>query len=74
MAAERDKDAFKARVHHWSDKLGVRVHLLAVRPMRNKWASCSSAGNLNFSNELLPLDRESAPHQRVPVLQPLAHH
>jgi hypothetical protein len=26
--------------------------------MRNKWASCSTAGNLNFNAELLSLDRE----------------
>jgi len=25
--------------------------------MRNKWASCSTAGNLNFNAELLELDR-----------------
>jgi predicted metal-dependent hydrolase len=26
--------------------------------MRRKWASCSTAGNLNFNAELLGLDRE----------------
>ena len=30
----------------------------AVRPMRNKWASCSTAGHLNFSDELLGLKSE----------------
>jgi predicted metal-dependent hydrolase len=55
-----DKDQFKARVREWSDKLGVRVRSLAVRPIRNKWASCSTAGNLNFSSDLLALDRELA--------------
>ena len=35
-----------------------KEHSLAVRPMRNKWASCSTAGNLNFNAELLALDRE----------------
>ena len=29
-----------------------------MRPMRRKWASCSTAGNLNFNDELLALDRE----------------
>ena len=58
MRAWRDKDAFKARVLEWAEKLDVRVHSLAVRPMRNKWASCSTAGNLNFNAELLALDRE----------------
>ena len=58
MRAWRDKDDFKARVLEWAEKLDVRVHSLAVRPMRNKWASCSTAGNLNFNAELLVLDRE----------------
>jgi len=26
--------------------------------MKNKWASCSTSGNLNFNNELLTLDQE----------------
>jgi predicted metal-dependent hydrolase len=56
----RERHQFKARVREWSDKLGVRVHSLALRPMRNKWASCSSAGNLNFSDDLLALDQELA--------------
>jgi predicted metal-dependent hydrolase len=60
VASWRDKDQFKARVREWADKLGVRVRSLAVRPMRNKWASCSTAGNLNFSDDLLALDRELA--------------
>ena len=58
MASWRDKDQFKARVREWSDKLGVHVRSLAVRPMRNKWASCFTAGKLNFSDDLLALDRE----------------
>ena len=45
-------------MREWSDKLGVHVRSLAVRPMRNKWASRSTAGNLNFSDDLLALDRE----------------
>jgi predicted metal-dependent hydrolase len=32
---------------------------LAIRK-RSKWASCSTAGNLNFSEDLLTLDRELA--------------
>ena len=43
---------------HWAGKLGVKVHAFAVRPMRNKWVSCSAAGNLNFNDELLTLDRD----------------
>src|SRR3990170_535889 len=58
MRAWRDKDDFKARVLEWAGKLDVRVHALSVRPMRNKWASCSTAGNLNFNAELLTQDRD----------------
>jgi len=54
----RDKGEFKARVLEWAEKLGVKVRSLSVRPMRNKWASCSTAGNLAFNAELLELDRE----------------
>lgn len=50
------KSAFKARVHRWADKLEVKVTWLGVRSMRNKWASCSTNGHLNFNAELLDLD------------------
>lgn len=33
-------------------------YILGVRPMRNKWASCSTAGHLNFSDELPALKPE----------------
>lgn len=58
MSRWRDKEEFKARVLEWAAKLGVKARSLAVRPMRRKWASCSTAGNLNFNEELLGLDRE----------------
>src|SRR3990167_8330551 len=41
-----------------TDKVDIPVNSLALRPMRNKWASCSTNGNLNFNSELLELDRE----------------
>ena len=50
------KKIFKNRVRYWADKLDVDVIWLGVRPMRNKWASCSTAGHLNFNLELLELD------------------
>jgi predicted metal-dependent hydrolase len=58
MKSCRDKDEFKHHVLSWADKLGVRVRSLAVRPMRNKWASCSTAGRLNFNSELLSFKRD----------------
>ena len=58
MKRWKDKREFKARVMEWAAKLDVRVRSLAVRPMSNKWASCSTAGNLNFNAELLQMERK----------------
>lgn len=58
MNGWRDKEEFKARVLEWAGKLDVRVRSLAIRPMRKKWASCSTTGNLSFNTELLALDRD----------------
>ena len=38
--------------------LDIRIRMLAVRPMKNKWASCSTNGYLNFNRELLDLEKE----------------
>ena len=51
------KQEFKRRVRCWAERLDVQIVWLGVRPMRNKWASCSTNGVLNFSNDLLMLDR-----------------
>jgi predicted metal-dependent hydrolase len=58
MTAIDQKIAFKQRVRHWVAKLDVKVVWLGVRPMRNKWASCSTAGHLNFNDELLAFDQD----------------
>ena len=54
----RDRKEFKARVREWAGKLDVKAHGVYVRPMRRKWASCSTAGTLSFSDELIHMDRE----------------
>lgn len=58
MAAQDLKREFKDRTLHWAGKLNVKVVWLGVRPMRNKWASCSTNGHLNFSTDLLGLRKE----------------
>jgi predicted metal-dependent hydrolase len=58
MKKFRDKDDFKHRVLEWAEKMDVKIGALAVRPMRTKWASYSTAGRLQFSTDLLNLDRE----------------
>ena len=58
MNTWRGKEEFKQRVLEWAERLGVQVRSLAVRRMRNKWASCSTAGNLNFNAELILLSKK----------------
>ena len=57
MTALSQKREFKNRVHYWAKNLEVDVVWLGVRTMRNKWASCSTNGHLNFNAELLVLDQ-----------------
>jgi predicted metal-dependent hydrolase len=56
MKRWRDREQFKARVLEWAAKLDVKAHTIYVRPMRRKWASCSTAGTLSFNDELLGMD------------------
>jgi predicted metal-dependent hydrolase len=58
MTAKDQRGEFKERVRRWAAKLGVKIIWLGIRPMSNKWASCSTAGHLNFSDQLLDLDHE----------------
>ena len=59
---ERDapatREEFKARVLEWARKLDVDAKAIYIRPMRRKWASCSTAGTLSFNEELLAMDRQ----------------
>ena len=58
MTTTDQKQVFKQRVRHWAEKLDVKIVWLGIRPMNNKWASCSTNGHLNFNDELLDLDDE----------------
>ena len=58
MKRWRDKEEFKSRVAEWATRLDVKVRALYVRPMRNKWASCSTNGTLSFNDELLGMARD----------------
>lgn len=58
MRGWRDREQFKARVLEWARKLEVEAHAIYIRPMRRKWASCSTAGTLSFNDELLGMNRE----------------
>ena len=58
MAVWKNKAEFKSRVLEWAAKLDVKVNGSYVRPMRQKWASCSTAGTLSFNDELLTMPPE----------------
>lgn len=58
MKKWKDKEEFKSRVREYANRMGIKIHSLAIRPMTNKWASCSTDGNLNFNKELLDLDKK----------------
>lgn len=47
------KASFKRRVSHWADKIGVKPQAVYVQAMRNKWASCSTAGRVYFNSAIL---------------------
>ena len=58
MAKWKDKADFKSGVYAYAKKMQINVKSLALRPMSNKWASCSTDGNLNFNKELLDIDKD----------------
>ncbi|MGC9330727.1 MAG: M48 family metallopeptidase [Bacteroidales bacterium] len=49
---------FKKQVREIAAKMDIEIKSLAVSPITNKWASCSTDGNLNFNKQLLDLDKE----------------
>lgn len=58
MTKWKDKIEFKKQVRVIAERMDIEIKSLAVRPMTNKWASCSTDGNLNFNKQLLELDKE----------------
>lgn len=56
MTPWKNREEFRSRVLEWARKLEVQAHAIYIRPMRRKWASCSTAGTLSFNNELLGMD------------------
>jgi hypothetical protein len=46
-------EVFKAEVRAWAQRIGVQPREVHIRPMKRKWASCSSNGRLTFDLGLL---------------------
>ena len=70
MTETSAKIRFKQRVRDWAAKLDVQVAWLGVRPMQNKWASCSTEGHLNFNAELMAMDEKVRDYM---IVQELLH-
>jgi len=63
-------ELLKSEVAAWARRIGVKPKEVHVRPMKRKWASCSSAGRLSFSTDLL---REPAASRREVIVHELLH-
>ncbi len=46
-------EIFKAEVRAWARRIGVEPKEIRLRPMKRKWASCSSRGTLTVDPTLL---------------------
>lgn len=42
----------------WAAKPDLKPQAIYVRPMRRKWAACSTAGALSFNDELIGMDKK----------------
>jgi predicted metal-dependent hydrolase len=47
------KAAFRAEISAWAERMKVRPKEVHIRPMTRKWGSCSTAGRVSFSLDLL---------------------
>jgi predicted metal-dependent hydrolase len=58
MSKWKDKNEFKKEVVKYALRLNIALNRISVRLMANKWASCSTNGNLNFNEELINMDKK----------------
>ena len=63
-------DLFKAEVQAWAQRLEVTPREIRLRPMKRKWASCSSQGCLTFDTDLL---RQPPDFRRQVIVHELLH-
>jgi predicted metal-dependent hydrolase len=63
-------EILKAEVAAWARRIGVEPKEVHLRPMKRKWASCSSNGRLTFNTHLL---KEPASFRREVIVHELLH-
>src|SRR5262245_28105995 len=76
MEAEhwRNADELRWTVRRWAVRIGISAPYTAIRPMRARWASVSTAGRLTLNTEILELPRRLGEyvvvHELVHLLAP----
>lgn len=70
LEASIPEEIFKSEVHSWAERIGVEPKVISLRPMKHKWASCSSKGNLSFDTDLL---RQPADFRCKAIVHELLH-
>ncbi|MCX7680753.1 MAG: M48 family metallopeptidase [Anaerolineae bacterium] len=63
-------DLFRSEVETWAQRIGVSPREIRIRPMKRKWASCSSRGRVTFDTDLL---RQPAEFRRDVIVHELLH-
>lgn len=61
---------FKARVSAWALRVRVKPKQVRLQSMKRKWASCSTAGRVSFSLDLL---QEPSAFQDYVIVHELIH-
>jgi predicted metal-dependent hydrolase len=61
---------FRAQVANWAQRIRVKPRQVRLQAMRRKWASCSTAGTVSFSLDLLA---QPAPFREYVIVHELLH-
>ncbi len=56
MTSADPKRPSRPELREWAEKLGVEAQSITVRPLKTKWASCSTAGRLAFDSQVPELE------------------
>ncbi len=53
----QDAEHFRSHITDWANRIEVRPKSIQIRPMKNKWGSCSTRGHVSFNTRLLEEDQ-----------------
>ena len=64
------KEFLRSEVLAWSSQIGVEPKEIRIRPMKRKWGSCSTAGRVTLSDDLLA---QPADFRKKIIIHELVH-